>query len=168
MNILIIRSAPMDVVNEVIEYLKSKFAEAKISILAQPEVKEELEKDSRVYEVIIYDKGFFNVFKIGYGLLNNLKKKMFDLIVILYNNPTGRSYFHPEAISFLICPKNIFVYDTNGSYYRLRFLIWFYKIIGRIFSYTIIGFLFVFIFLLWILNKALNKAKKLVVLRRGK
>jgi hypothetical protein len=38
----------MRLVYEVLDYLSSKFTGAKISILAQPEVKDELEKDSRV------------------------------------------------------------------------------------------------------------------------
>ncbi|MBU0568839.1 hypothetical protein KKC52_12455, partial [bacterium] len=54
-------------------------------------------------------------------LLNKLRKERFDLVVILYNNITGKGYFHLHIISFLITPISIFIYDVEENYYKLNF-----------------------------------------------
>lgn len=162
LKILIIRSAPMDILERAIDYLKDRFEGAKISVLAQPGVKDELEKDSSIDEVILYDKGFFNVFKIGRMLLNKLREERFDLLVILYNNIEGKGYFHPKLISFLVAPKDIFIYDVEENYYKLRilrylsrrFLVFllnslFYSVAGPL---LLLGYVFIF-FPLWLIHR---------------
>lgn len=160
--ILIIRSARMDLFEKALEFLRDKFEEAKIYVLAQPEVKDDLEKDSRIDEVIIYDRGFFNVFKIGKKLLKRLRVERFDLVVILYNNVEGKGYFHPNLISILIRHKDIFIYDIAESYHNLKILrrFWQQTLKGIIYSllWPVSGILIVLVLVflalpLWLLNK---------------
>jgi len=99
--ILVIRSSRMWHIHSIARSLKRSFAGAQISILAQPSAEKELRKEGGVENIFIYGGSNFNAFKIGLGLIREIRSEKFDLCVVPYNNPYGQGYFHVHLIALL-------------------------------------------------------------------
>ncbi len=109
------------------KWLKERFPEATISILAQSEVKDELLKNSFINEVLVYDQGRFSLFQMERRLLYKLKAHEFDLVTILYNNVSGRGYLNVDLLAFLIRSRYKLVFDSEGEGYLLTPVSWIYR-----------------------------------------
>jgi len=119
--ILVFRSARMEQINKIMDDLKEKYLKPEISILCQSEVVDTLQANPQINEVLAYGKGNFNLFKCDRSLLNKIKQKRFDLIVIPHNNEIGRGYFHVESIASLCGAKRVICYDLFLSCHSLNF-----------------------------------------------
>ncbi|MDI6735135.1 MAG: hypothetical protein QME42_02915 [bacterium] len=84
-SILVIRSTPLGRTFNAINKLRDEYSNAKIILLVQKEVKEEIEKSGFMGEIIVgMKRGKVSLFK-HLSLIAELRKKMFDLVVIIYN-----------------------------------------------------------------------------------
>lgn len=84
-SILVIRSAPLMRTFDALKKLREQYPNAKISILVQPEVKDKIEKAHLVDRIITgIKKGKVSIFRY-FPLLLQLKREMYDLVVIIYN-----------------------------------------------------------------------------------
>jgi len=83
--ILVIRSAPLPRTFEALKKLRQEYSKSEISILLQPEVKDEIEKTGLANKVIVgIRKGRISLFR-HLPLILQLRIKVFDLVAIIYN-----------------------------------------------------------------------------------
>lgn len=93
-SILVIRSAPLPRTFGVLKMLREEYSNAEISVLAQEEVKEEIEKSDLANGVIVginpvrcllsngVKRGRISLFR-NLPLVLRLRKKVFDLVAII-------------------------------------------------------------------------------------
>lgn len=115
MKILIIRSAPIYVLDIVIDKIKENFKEADIFVLTSKGSFSEVSKYECVKKIIIYQETKFSIFKLGIKLWCQLLGNKFDKVVILYSNYFGESYLNVELISFFIFARNIIGFNMEGK-----------------------------------------------------
>ncbi|MBU0600227.1 hypothetical protein KJ997_05600 [bacterium] len=84
-SILVVRSAPLIRTFEALKKLRQEYSKSEISILLQPEVKDEIEKTGLANKVIVgIRKGRISLFR-HLPLILQLRIKVFDLVAIIYN-----------------------------------------------------------------------------------
>jgi len=84
-SILVVRSAPLPRTFEALKKLRQEYSKAEISILVQPEVKDEIEKTGLADKVIVgIKRGRIGLFR-NLPLVFQLRKRVFDLVAIIYN-----------------------------------------------------------------------------------
>jgi heptosyltransferase-2 len=90
----------------VLDYLKSRFPQSKITVLVGPRPKGIFKGDSYVHKLIVYDK--HSSLKEKLNLFNELKKENFDMVVDLRNSFLGTIIpAKHKTSSFLTIPKAI-------------------------------------------------------------
>lgn len=100
-SILIIRSAPLFSVFDAIDKLRKDYPEAKISILTQPEVEDEIKKSGLVDKVILGKSGKISILRYT-PLISKLRRERFDLLAVIYSNPCVGWYRNVRVFSLLI------------------------------------------------------------------
>ncbi|MEW5766349.1 MAG: glycosyltransferase [bacterium] len=162
--ILLIRSARMEQVNRVLHDLKMKSPQASITVLAQAQVENELRKDSQVEEIILYNERKFNIWN-GLKYLSKIRKKRFDLAVILYNTPSGVGCLNVELFALLIRAKYRMVYELDGHSFVLP---WYFCPLKFIRAIKKVIDLFIFLFIAFNIKsrkefpKGIKRKKKMV------
>lgn len=119
--ILVFRSARLKQIDKILDDLKKKHADCRITILCQQEAVKNFQNDSRIEEILVYGDGPFNLFRFDRNLLAKIKQTCFDLIVIPHNNDIGKGYFHVESIASLCKAKRIICYDPFLFSHSLSF-----------------------------------------------
>lgn len=83
-SILVIRSAPLYRIFNATKRIREEYPRAKISILVQPEAKDEIERSGLINKVILGRSGRISIFR-SIPLILRLRRERFDLGVIIYN-----------------------------------------------------------------------------------
>ena len=118
-NILIIRSATR-VFNPTLQSLKKEFPNSKITVLAPESVRESLEQDSMIDEVLpLKTGGRMSVFSYGLSRLRELRERNFDLAVALYNIEQGRGYSNIDMLAAASGARQVRGYNSKGTYVDL-------------------------------------------------
>ncbi|MGQ9632347.1 MAG: radical SAM protein [bacterium] len=112
--VLIMRSNRMWHISLIVEALRKRLPEAKIDVLGQPTVLEELTKNKDINEVFVYDRGFFNVNEMDPNLLEELRQRKYDLAIVPYNHPKGIGYLHVELIAHLTGAQRVLGIHRDG------------------------------------------------------
>ncbi|MDI6704257.1 MAG: SPASM domain-containing protein [bacterium] len=103
--ILILRSSG-DLFKRAIRFIKERFSDASLYALIPEEVKDQV-LDFEFEEVIIYNKAKrFNVIKAGYRFIRSLRKRRFDLILILYGGEE-LNYLNVMLFAWLIGKRKV-------------------------------------------------------------
>ncbi|MBU0568259.1 hypothetical protein KJ693_09680 [bacterium] len=107
-SILVIRSAPLARTFEALKKLREEYPNAEISVLVQPEVKDEIEKtcprlrsgSGFADKVIVgIKRGRISLFK-HLSLVFRLRKKVVDLVAIIYNTEDISWYGNLRLFAF--------------------------------------------------------------------
>lgn len=113
--ILVIKSVQGNQFDEVLEILKKRFNNPHINVLSQAEIS----KDARITEVITCNS--FSLFKIDWKIIRKIRRRRFDLMVILYDNNQGHGYLQTELLTLLCKPKQIIAYTPIKTCFPISF-----------------------------------------------
>lgn len=117
--ILVFRTSRMKQINDVIDSLYDQYQDGKISILGQNTVKDELQQNQKVSEVLTYGEGFFTNKDFPENLLSQLSGRGFSLGVIPYNNISGNGYADVKAIAKRMGIKKLVAVNIEGKVFDL-------------------------------------------------
>jgi hypothetical protein len=119
LNIFVIRSATR-ILNQTLLSLKKEFPGCKITILVPESVREVVEQDPLIDEVLtITDQRRMSVSSYGKDNILRLRKRNFDLAVALYNIDHGLGYSNIDLLACSVTPKEVRGYNSKGSYVKL-------------------------------------------------
>lgn len=96
MNILVIRSAPFEMVSSAIKALRKRFPEAVITLLVQEAVQNEYRNACCADAYLPLFPGFFSYWKARRYFRGRLDVSSFQRMVIVYNNKKGKGYRRME------------------------------------------------------------------------
>jgi hypothetical protein len=131
----------------ILQDIKEFFPQAKVTVIAQQKIAEEIKHLSLVDKVIIVGDGFFNLFKCPISKIVSIKSEKFDLFVIPYYN-FGAGYAHIKLLSFYSRPKMIVSVDIDGVVRQITPLGEFKKLIISIFRPIFVFLIYTFLFLI--------------------
>lgn len=114
--ILIIRSATR-ILNQTMDALKREFPKSKITIVAPYPVKESLEQDPLVDEVIpVHNNGRMTLSNIGFDAIRRMRDGKFDLAVSLYNIDHGMGYSNIDCMIWAAKAHEMRGYNVKGKH----------------------------------------------------
>lgn len=153
--ILIIRSAPFGIINNIFERLKTKYSNAEFTILIQENCSNEINISNK----ILYKQNFFKFFE----LMKLIKFfKSYDLIILPLNNISGKKYkLLSLFILFFIKGNHKIAINIKEECFPAR-AICFSKIQNNLIYYknTFIGFFVKILFSIILLNLTIKKKFK--------
>lgn len=119
MNILVIRSATR-ILNPTLLSLKEEFPGCRITVLAPESVKEAVEQDPLIDEVLsITDQRRMSVSSYGKENIARLQDRKFDLAVALYNIDHGMGYSNIDLLACAAKAKEVRGYNSRGTFVKL-------------------------------------------------
>lgn len=113
--ILLFRSARMWHVESIIKALKNKFKDSRITVIAQPNVKKELQQIKEVDNVIFYDNVFFDSNTFPKDIIREIRSEKFDMAIVPYNNQNGNGYRNVEKIGLEIHSKSLIAINIENE-----------------------------------------------------
>jgi hypothetical protein len=102
--------------------LTGQFSQKYCTILPLEKITGFTQNEREPTELIIYlknDQGF-KLFGIEYALIRQLKKKKFDLAILIHENEEGFGYIHVELLALLSGAKHVLIFKPNQSLVRLH------------------------------------------------
>ncbi|MCS5621446.1 MAG: hypothetical protein NZ656_05820 [Nitrospinaceae bacterium] len=118
-NILVIRSATR-ILNQTLLSLKEEFPECRISVLAPESVRETIEQDPLIDEVLtITDQRRMSVSSYGTENIALLRERKFDLAVALYNIDHGLGYSNIDLLACAANSKEVRGYNSRGTFVKM-------------------------------------------------
>lgn len=130
MKILITRTAPFPLFERAINRLKEEFPESQITVLIQSAYKGQI----KGYDSIVISDGMFKLSGRTFPLVKEIRRREFDAIVLLYNNPAGRGYLSLDIFGVLTGINKIMIYDVDDNLYRVSSKT--KRIIKKLFAYA--------------------------------
>ncbi|MBU1152687.1 radical SAM protein [bacterium] len=118
--VLLLRCGRMWQVNLGMEALKKIFPDSKIDILCQANIKNVIEDNLNVNKIYVYGDGFINLDTFDKLLLPQLTNEDFDLVVVLYNNSTGRGFQEVNRLAMSLNPKKIIAINPDGEIEQVK------------------------------------------------
>ena len=114
--ILVIRSATR-ILDQTLVSLQEEFPGCHITVLLPQSVKESMEKDEKVNEVLeIPDQRRMTVSSYGMENIRKLREMNFDLAVSLYNIDHGLGYSNIDLLALASKAKNVRGYNSRGNF----------------------------------------------------
>jgi ADP-heptose:LPS heptosyltransferase len=114
--ILVIRSAAR-ILDQTLASLQEEFSGCHITVLVPQSVKESMEKDKKVNEVLaIPDQRRMTVSSYGMKNIRKLRKMNFDLAVSLYNIDHGLGYSNIDFLALAFKAKSVRGYNSRGTF----------------------------------------------------
>jgi len=114
--ILVIRSATR-ILDQTLASLQEEFPGCHITVLVPQSVKESMEKDEKVNEVLaIPDQRRMTVSSYGMENIRKLRKMNFDLAVSLYNIDHGLGYSNIDFLALAFKAKSVRSYNSRGTF----------------------------------------------------
>ena len=118
-NILVIRSATR-ILNQTLLSLKEEFPECRISVLAPESVRETIEQDPLIDEVLtITNQRRMSVSSYGTENIALLRERKFDLAVALYNIDHGLGYSNIDLLACAANSKEVRGYNSRGTFVKM-------------------------------------------------
>ena len=117
--ILVIRSAT-HILDQTLASLQEEFAGCHITILVPQSVKESMEKDEKINEVLaIPDQRRMTVPSYGMENIRKLREMDFDLAVSLYNIDHGLGYSNIDLLALASKAKSVRGYNSRGTFAKV-------------------------------------------------
>ena len=114
--ILVIRSATR-ILDQTLASLQEEFPGCHITVLVSQSVKESMEKDEKINEVLaIPDQRRMTVSSYGLENIRKLREMNFDLAVSLYNIDHGLGYSNIDLLALASKAKNVRGYNSRGTF----------------------------------------------------
>ena len=114
--ILVIRSATR-ILDQTLASLQEEFSGCHITVLVPQSVKESMEKDKKVNEVLaIPDQRRMTVSSYGMENIRKLREMNFDLAVSLYNIDHGLGYSNIDLLALAAKAKSVRGYNSRGAF----------------------------------------------------
>jgi hypothetical protein len=114
--ILVIRSATR-IFGQTLVSLQEEFSGCHITVLVPQSVKESMEKDEKVNEVLaIPDQRRMTVSSYGIENIRKLREMNFDLAVSLYNIDHGLGYSNIDLLALESKAKSVRGYNSRGTF----------------------------------------------------
>jgi hypothetical protein len=114
--ILVIRSATR-ILDQTLVSLQEEFPGCHITVLLPQSVKESMEQDQKVNEVLtIPDQRRMNVSSYGKENIRRLQEMNFDLAVSLYNIDHGLGYSNIDLLALAAKAKSVRGYNSRGTF----------------------------------------------------
>jgi hypothetical protein len=114
--ILVIRSATR-ILDQTLVSLQEEFPGCHITVLLPQSVKESMEQDQKVNEVLtIPDQRRMNVASYGRDNIRRLQGMNFDLAVSLYNIDHGLGYSNIDLLALASKAKSVRGYNSRGTF----------------------------------------------------
>ena len=114
--ILVIRSATR-ILDQTLASLQEEFSGCHITVLVPQSVKESMEKDEKVNEVLaIPDQRRMTVSSYGMDKIRELREMNFDLAVSLYNIDHGLGYSNIDLLALESKAKSVRGYNSRGTF----------------------------------------------------
>mgnify|MGYP003998427221 CR=1 FL=1 len=114
--ILVIRSATR-ILDQTLVSLQEEFPGCHITVLLPQSVKESMEQDQKVNEVLtIPDQRRMNVSSYGKENIRKLQEMNFDLAVSLYNIDHGLGYSNIDLLALAAKAKSVRGYNSRGAF----------------------------------------------------
>ena len=114
--ILVIRSATR-ILDQTLASLQEEFCGCHITVLVPQSVKESIEKDEKVNEVLeISDQRRMTVSSYGVENIRKLREMNFDLAVSLYNIDHGLGYSNIDLLALASKAKSVRGYNSRGTF----------------------------------------------------
>jgi hypothetical protein len=114
--ILVIRSATR-ILDQTLVSLHEEFPGCHITVLVPQSVKESMQQDSKVNEVLaIPDQRRMNIASYGKDNIRQLQEMEFDLAVSLYNIDHGLGYSNIDLLACAAKAKSVRGYNSRGTF----------------------------------------------------
>ena len=114
--ILVIRSATR-ILDQTLASLQEEFSGCHITVLVPQSVKESMEKDEKIKEVLaIPDQRRMSVSSYGMENIRKLREMNFDLAVSLYNIDHGLGYSNIDLLALASKAKSVRGYNSRGTF----------------------------------------------------
>ena len=114
--ILVIRSATR-ILDQTLASLQEEFIGCHITVLVPQSVKESMEKDEKVNEVLaIPDQRRMTVSSYGMENIRKLREMNFELAVSLYNIDHGLGYSNIDLLALASKAKSVRGYNSRGTF----------------------------------------------------
>ena len=114
--ILVIRSATR-ILDQTLASLQEEFSGCHITVLVPQSVKDSMEKDEKVNEVLaIPDQRRMTVSSYGMENIRKLREMNFDLAVSLYNIDHGMGYSNIDFLALESNAKSVRGYNSRGTF----------------------------------------------------
>ena len=114
--ILVIRSATR-ILDQTLASLQEEFSGCHITVLVPQSVKESMEKDEKINEVLaIPDQRRMTVSSCGMENIRKLRGMNFDLAVSLYNIDHGLGYSNIDLLALESKAKSVRGYNSRGTF----------------------------------------------------
>jgi|GEM_PF-2361491 hypothetical protein len=122
MKILVTRSCTARLFMKNLERIHDDFPGSEISVLVQKSLKDEVLQNPLVDEVIEYQgrEPRFGIFNSRFSFILNLRKRNFDLLIILYNDINGVSYGNVRNLALAIASARIKAYNSCGEVFSFK------------------------------------------------
>ncbi len=118
--ILVIRSATR-ILNQTLVALREEFPGCHITVLAPQSVKESMEEDPQVNEVLsIPDQRRMSVACYGRENIRKLQEAKFDMAVALYNIDHGLGYSNIDLLACATKAKKLRGYNSQGTFKEIN------------------------------------------------
>lgn len=99
------------------ESLKQEFPNSRITVVAPYPVKDSLEQDPLVDEVLpFHNNNRMSLFNIGFENIRRMRGGKFDLAVSLYNIDHGMGYSNIDCLAWAANAREIRGYNVKGKY----------------------------------------------------
>ncbi|MGQ9628945.1 MAG: glycosyltransferase family 9 protein [bacterium] len=134
--ILVVRSARTWLLEGVLDKLRARFPFHSVDVLAHPRFIPELEGHPAIGEAIPYPGGKFSPWGLGWRGLRDIRKRNYDAMAILWNNPRGIGYFRAELMALLCGARRMLVYNSLGQEYAFSGRIWLWRLLDSLGQFT--------------------------------
>jgi radical SAM superfamily enzyme YgiQ (UPF0313 family) len=118
-DIIVFRSTRMKQMNHVVDALRHSFNQSKIAVLSQSAAENDLKRNPKIDEVILYGDTHFNSKTFPVPLMKSLAGKGYPLGVIPYNNISGNGYAEVKAIAHMMGIKKLVAVNIEGKIFDL-------------------------------------------------
>jgi len=113
--ILLVRSSFMDHTNAALKVINQTLPKSRITVLAQPMVEAELRKNKLIDEVFLYKTGWLDPQNADKELIASIRKRQFDLLVLLFHNESHLGYEDVLSLIKLFGAEHNLGFDTQGK-----------------------------------------------------
>ncbi len=115
MKILLIRTAPLSVMDWAILWLKEKYPGCRLDVLTRGDSEAHFLSMPDVDKVISYPHEFFDFDKALHTVLPELKERHYTIVAFIYNNPEKSGYSQIHAIVDSIESDTVLFFDADRT-----------------------------------------------------
>jgi len=133
--VLIVRSAPVSYVRDILPAVMDRFGTPRIEVLTNSVARPELLKFLEEGQVIIYPKEKLSLFKTRPSLLMRLSGK-YRAVIVPYTNLWGEGYRNVELMGLALGAQELWSVDKKGGWHRITLTSFLKRQVNEVWNWT--------------------------------